>query len=438
MLLVLSCVAGFVLAVNVWRDVRTGRMYGAYPWFALMFLVTVLPGFIANYLEQGRPAEGPAEVALRVVTLSATFFALAGIWSQASTRPTGGPGVTLRWDSRPQRFWVFALTILGPSWLYFALLGYIPLLSAGLDFGSLQEARIARDPYHNANQAKIPLAGLLETFRNIGVPALAAAAWLRWRKHKKSSYFFVFVFCVFTVLGAGQRWPLQYLLLTTLIALLATAPTSVAGRKIIVRVAVIGAALGALVTVFQGRTGVEGSATFGEQFKGGLSALVDRISSGYVEVPLQSYSVLDALGFPLMGGSYLQTLMAFGPGMGESYAVTFYNQVLRIDSGFTASPDFSTELFINFGWVGVIAGSILWAFALRGLDARIFRSASMPPEELALIAMVVLSLSATTTEGLVGASARTLFILVPAYLMLKAYDGLQGAGSARLKSPVRR
>jgi oligosaccharide repeat unit polymerase len=391
---------------------------GAYAWFLCFYVAFVQVGFTTNLvqalLSHDRSVDA-AECGLLVTSLALFVYVALGLKSRVAR----GVDKSMSWTSETG-LWVMAIVVIAPAWFYFLALGSIPLVDAirsgGL--GSLQDARLSRDPYVNAKQAYIPFAGLLESFRNVGVPALFAAAFLRWRQESRPRFIVLMALCALTVVAAGQRWPMQYLLLTTLVALIWIDPSSL-GRSWR-RICSWGVGVGVVLTVLQGRSG--GGDGIVSQLWGGFTSLLYRIFVGYVYVPILSYERPSLFAEPLLGDSYLQTLKAFAPGPSVTYAVTFYNRVLGIKGGYTASPDVATEMYLNFRWWGVIIGSVVVALILIGFDNWGLRL-RLGPEHLALLSMAIVSIAASTTEGLVAASLRPIFIAVPVLIALRVIPG---------------
>lgn len=415
MLLLLLALTALLFALYIlYSGLRGTTNVGGLFWFTGFYLAFIHIAFLWNFIKEGSPEFGPASTGLTVTTTSLLAVTIAGMASAG--RPISAAQLqSTRLASHPRRLFGLAIVVLVPAWLYFALLGSVPLIagfqaiisrgSSGL--GALQEARLARDPYVNDGAAYIPLQGLLELFRNVGTPVLFAAALQYYLERRRAVYLLLMAICLVTVLAAGQRWPLQYLILCTLISVL----LGVRRRSSRVwRFAIIGAILGAGLTLLQGRGTTAGEG--GPSFLGGLTAVIDRMVMGYANLPIQSY-YMDLPSLQNQGGAtYVQSLMAFLPGQSVTYAVTFYNIVLGIaDGGYTASPDFGTELYINFGLIGVVAGSASWGVLISWSDRYVLPRVQSV-EGLAIASGWILCLAAASTEG-AAASVLRFIILTP-------------------------
>lgn len=267
---------------------------------------------------------------------------------------------------------VSSLFIFGISLVYFYLLGYIPLIEAlkalmtqGFVSGLANTFRVGRDVYVNPDASYIPLQGLLEIIRYFGLPVVAV--WfLHFYRHgvrRSVSLFFLLASSLLTVL-TGQRWPLMYLLT---ILLVYGSWTTERFYRVLYRVMFVALAAASVLSILLGRQ-VVGTAGSGEAFFLGVKDLATRILAGNVEIPFLSYELFPQHEEWLYGQSWLQNLGTYLPGPAPSYPVTFYRLVTGDSRGFSAPPDFYTEAYINFGFIGVIALSFMWGYCLVGLQ----------------------------------------------------------------------
>jgi oligosaccharide repeat unit polymerase len=359
-------------------------------YFTLVSFVFVNLGFFLNHLLNGHAGTLGTDLGVAVTCLGLLSVVLGMLVGHgAANRSVGAfrkpivrsyamgreatPGTLLA---------VMSIVILVPTWLYFAGLGYVPLFdaaiaisSSGLDgLGVLNASRLSRDTYVNADASRVPLQGLLEIYRNLGVPVLFALALFQVRKGLPAfPRVFVIAVCVISVMAAGQRWPLMYLLAAALFVLASDNLTlsSRPVRLLMVTAAVAGVALSTL----QSRSGERFESIVASVSNGFLDLLL-RITVGQVEVPIASYSSSDPALRWQLGATYLKSLASYLPGSGASYPVEFYQKVTGDQIGYTAPPDLYTEAYINFSWLGVVVLGVAWGLALarfenlfRGKDA---------------------------------------------------------------------
>lgn len=427
LLLALSvAVVAFALLISR-SHARSLGFYGAGSWFLLFYSAFVMYGYVSNYVSAGMPGSGPNAEGLLVATIGLLFVTLGVVVSQrAGATATSGNRVMVNTTDRD--LLIMGIVVLVPSWLYFILLGNVPLFS-GLEalsrsgsegLGALQLARLERDPYVNADAAYVPMQGLLETFRNVGTPALFAATILRWRANGyRFRYLVIASTAVITVMAAGQKWPFQYLLFATIFALgLASGKLA---TKTLLAFGSWGVVLAALLSVMQGRSGGATPADLFSQITAGIGAVLDRTFRGYVETSILSYAYSGPDLHNLGGASYAQSLLAYVPGFGQSYAVDFYRIVYDDHRGFTAPPDFSTELFINWGMIGVLLGGAIWGATLAFVD-HVLAKRQYSPEAAGLVAITFLSFAAVTTSGLLT-SLRAVFVVVPVVVAIRFWGG---------------
>lgn len=437
--MVLLLLALTVVAIALtWALSARRHPHGAATWFLVFYCCFVMFGYVSHFIDAGMPAQGPAATGLTVVTIG-LLAALTGSAAASQSRPgdEDSPGL-IRVRTGDRNLVVMSLVIFVPAWMYFFFLGSVPLMEGlgalasqgGDGLGELQRARLERDPYVNSGAQAVPLQGLLELYRNVGTPGLFAATLLRWRKlGYRHLYLILSILSVITVMAAGQRWPLQYLLFAALFALGLDK-----GRlplRAIAKLGALGIALGAVLSVLQARNSPVEEGGLGSLLVSGAQAVLDRTFLGYVETPILSYQLDDPRLESLSGSTYIQSLLAYLPGPGQSYSATFYSIVYGSDAGFTAPPDFSTELYINWGFSGVVAGALLWGFVLSRVDRWIGRR-QFDAEAAGLVIVAILSLSVVATSGL-ATSLRILFVVVPVIVALRALGSSQPVQPSNLQ-----
>jgi hypothetical protein len=229
----------------------------------------------------------------------------------------------------------------------------------------------------------------------------------------------IMALCVVTVVAAGQRWPLQYLILIALFSVVIS-HGKLPGRAIALA-GLIGLFLGGLLSALQARGGVGASTGIWGLLESGIANVLQRMFLGYVETPIASYYLSDVRLVDQGGATYWQSLAAYLPGLGESYAVTFYSIVYRSQTGFTAPPDFATELFINWGMLGVVIGGFIWGAFLASADDFV-SDRKWGFESMAMLAMCVLNAAVVATSG-VMTSLRVVFIIVPVLAAIRLFGG---------------
>ncbi|GAB3815843.1 hypothetical protein GCM10028820_14100 [Tessaracoccus terricola] len=360
-------------------------------WFLLISVAFLNLGYLLFYHRDGWRDGTPASEGLLVTSLGlfvATSVAFLGhlvmnqglrVW-KAGTRRTPSSRLAAPAEIEEEvggdasgptfRIAILCVCVLGPAWIYFALLGSIPLFQAvrdvasgGLEgLGSLQAARLARDPYVTAGASYIPLQGLWETFRNFGAPLVFAYALLQRLVNGRSRATDVaMVAAIVTSLAAGQRWPLMYVLLAGIVAL-GQAGKEVP-RKLVFRFVWVGVAAGAVLSALQARSQEDVSSFVSAVWFGFLN-LIERIVLGQVEVPAASYGPAGEVFRGMGGYSYWVSFQAYLPGSGASFPVEFHRVITGQSRGFTASPDLYTEAYLNFG---LVAAMIIPAVLMMGL-----------------------------------------------------------------------
>lgn len=344
-------------------------------WFVACALLFVLLGFLSASFATHSSG---IRFGLTVVSLGITSFIVGSTVGVRSPNRIGSPiGASLLSAIKAdpvvdnRRLFMVAVATLGPSWLYFVLLGYVPLFeglgavaSEGLGgLGELQASRLSRDGYASANGVRIPGQGLMQIARNIGVPMLAAYALVLIRAHGRSrTRIAILVLAITTVLLAGQRWPLVYIGIALAVAT-AYSEVKLPLRRVLPLGGLI-VAIGVAVSVLQRRT-TRTFDSWADAFQFAVVDLWGRVTEEQALVPIMSYERQTYDAGELQGQSYIDSLLAYLPGPGASFPVEFYMRVTGDNQAYTAAPDFFTEAYINFGILGVIGISAIWGFVLR-------------------------------------------------------------------------
>lgn len=330
-----------------------------------------------------------------------------------------------------RRLTTLAIVILGPAWLYFYLLGSVPLfvglqavMNEGLGgLGAMNTARLSRDPYASSGNY-IPLQGLLQLLRNLGVPIVFTYALLLFRASiSKRASAFVMVLAIVTSLAAGQRWPLLYLILAAIIAVGVTAERFPV--KATTRYLSLAAVLGVSVSMLQGRT-LTSLSDMASALKFGAFNLGERIFLDQVRVPTLSYGDSGDSLRGLLGESYFTSLKAYVPGLRASFPVTFYQTITGDSRGYTAPPDFYTEAHINFGILGVVVLTAAWTLVAISYDSRTVSSA---PEDIAVRAGVGAVFAFSMFNGLIFSISIVIIVGIvrAAFWFASLENGVHGA-----------
>jgi oligosaccharide repeat unit polymerase len=272
-----------------------------------------------------------------------------------------------------------ACVLIALTLVYFLLIGYVPLIAAfysllteGWSQGLLNRLRVSRDIYVNPQANYVPLQGFFEIIRYVGMVII-----FMWAIHLRRIGFNRFLSGMLLASAfllpvfAGQRWPLLHLLMSALIFLSYTLKTRQFLR--ILRVlTIIGFALGVLLTVLLARyTSPSGKTS--EIFLLGVVTLMERLVAGNAVAPVLSFGLFPSRHPFLYGESYLQNLYSYLPGPAPSFPVTFYQIVTGDSIGFTAPPDFYTEAYINFGFLGTCIISFIFGISLVFLEVVLYQ-----------------------------------------------------------------
>lgn len=378
----IEIVFGFsVIAVSLlfaYGSLKASGGGSAPAWFVICGLVFVMFAYQTTAISDSSAAN---LLGLSVVSLGMLSFMAGSVLgrylgpSHTSSRP-----IKVQADYVPdalvdgRRLAVLAIATLGPSWLYFVLLGYVPLFNGlgavatqGMDgLGELQAARLSRDSYASDSGVRIPGQGFMQIARNIGVPMLAAYSLVLIQVHGRSfSRVAMLVLAVTTVLLAGQRWPLLYVGIALAISI--SYSNKHFPLKRVAHLGTVVVSIGVGVSILQRRT-TDNLNGWGEAVLFALRDLWERVTFDQVLVPLLSYERETYEGGELFGRSYFDSLMAYMPGPGASFPVEFYMRVTGDNRAYTAAPDFFTEAYINFDVIGVVIVSALWGVTLNAVS----------------------------------------------------------------------
>ncbi len=345
----------------------------------------------------------------------------------------------VRWQYPMRVYGMVTLLVMGLTALYFALLGYVPLfmgletlLTEGFVPRLLQKPRTMRNIYINPDAAYIPMQGLLEAFRFVGLSMVGV--WFihsyRVRRHRALSAAIV-ALCIFWLISTGQRWPLLHFLLVILVYFSYTTPPREL-RRVLTRVGVVGAIFGVVISALQARAS-DISDHLPDLLSFGVVNLAGRILYGNAIAPVLSFDVFPREYDWLYGQSYVQNLFSYLPGPFASFPVTFNYMVMKERVGFTAPPDFYTEAYVNFGIIGVIVMSFFVGVGLAGLDVwlRQYRNS--------VLGLSVISV--LTTYALLVCTTSITFSLRPLLvtgIVLTMFFALRAVGSAFWGGSVRR
>lgn len=282
----------------------------------------------------------------------------------------GGPSAKQGTDQDEYNsLFVTSLVLVLVAGLYFALLGSIPLVQGLKDLagagqitsGLVSRYRNARDTYAGGTGVYVPMQGLLEAVRYWGLPLVVIWAWQAIAARRWRHAGFVLIGAALVLLVAtGQRWPLMYLFIAVFVVGVVIFRWRW-GR--LGRWALLAIAVGVVLSALLGR-GAQGVDSVGKAFRFGVGQLSSRLFLEQTEVPFASYAMSRADLLPGDQLTWVQNLLAYLPGPGASYTVTFSTIVTGQDLGFTAPPDFYTEAWINGGWWLVIALSFAWGLLI--------------------------------------------------------------------------
>ncbi len=295
-----------------------------------------------------------------------------------------------------------ALVIFSLVLLYFYFLGYIPLIEGirtlvteGFRPGLTNTFRVGRDIYVNPEATYIPMQGFMEAMRYFGLPIVAIwfLHYFRMGIKKKLSMLMV-ITAVVLIISTGQRWPLMYMILSLIIYRSWTEPNPQRFRRFLVITVAMAAIAGIFLSALLGRATMYGLNLY-QMLVFGIEDLANRILFGNARIPFFSYQMFSMDHNWLYGWSWLQNLISYLPGPDPSYPVTFYQLVTGNQKGFTAPPDFYTEAYINFGWLGVIVVPFFWGMGLASFQSMVVKpNTGLLRLSISVILTVLVSFSA--------------------------------------------
>ncbi|MCX7993310.1 MAG: hypothetical protein N2651_06535 [Fimbriimonadales bacterium] len=370
-LVVMGCALGF--AWLRWKQTRVITPLGGFLAGSVFF---VQLGFLYFYFVYERAWF--AQNALLTLSLG-ILAALLGGWLgltllEPRSRIYQVPLRGVRWEYPMRVYGLVALLLMGLTALYFILLGYVPLfmgletlLTEGFMPRLLQKPRTMRSIYINPDAAYIPMQGLLEAFRFVGLSMVGVWFIHSYRTGKRRALSAAIVaLCIFWLISTGQRWPLLHFLLVIMVYFSYTTPPREL-RRVLSWVVVVGAIFGVIISALQARTS-DIAAYLPAILSFGVVNLAERILYGNAIAPVLSFDVFPKEYPWLYGQSYVQNLLSYLPGPFPSFPVTFNFMVMKETVGFTAPPDFYTEAYVNFGLIGVIVMSFFAGLGLALLD----------------------------------------------------------------------
>ncbi|MGB9880454.1 MAG: hypothetical protein ACPLRM_06810, partial [Anaerolineae bacterium] len=246
---------------------------------------------------------------------------------------------------------------------------------------------------------------------------------------------FILGLAVLLILSSGQRWPLMYMLITIAIYLSWIVIDRQRLWKVARALALTAVILGLVMTILLARFASEGL-TFTQVLLRGVSDFFHRILFGNVKVPFMSYQIFPAKEGWLYGQSWWQNLISYLPGPQPSFPVAFYQLVTGDPIGFTAPPDFYTEAYINFGWLGVVAISFIWGVLLSCLQTFI----ALGKKSLIRTSIFALITTVVGFSALSGISFVLGAVLVGFFLMAIVYIQqfmLRSLVKASRRAPIR-
>jgi len=375
-------------------------------------------GFLINFLKSSHQAW--AETALFSTSLGLIMVALGGgvgiILMRADRAWSGTTPIGVSSDIPYAVSILSSIVVLSAVLLYFRLLGYVPMVQAlrqlrttGYTRGLMNTLRVARDPYVNPDARHIPLQGFMELIRYEGLPIVAV--WFLWfyrQRTRRVLSLAMLVICALLAVFAGQRWPLQNLLAVLIIFYSWVEDDAVRYRRFMKRAARMAIVAGVILSILLGRASDSWLGIPAMILVGTVDLLV-RIVVGNVDVPFLSYSIFPYQRPWLLGGSWVQNTMAYLPGPGASFPVTFSQIVTGTSAGFTAPPDFYTEAYINFGLPGVVFVCFAWGVML-GILQRLWAQDGVGLLDASLMALSTMVLGFSSSTG--GSAVIGLLIVV--------------------------
>jgi len=413
-LVLLTALATMAVALSVgWLRWRQTGVIAPFGGFLIGSVFFVQLGFIYFYFVYEKATF--AQDALLTISLGILLAAVGGtvalFFLEPSPKPYRISFNQVRWAYPFKAYIIVAIILLSLTMLYFVLLGYVPLLSGlgrllveGFSPGLLNSPRVMRDVYINPDATYIPLQGLLEVMRFVGLSIVGI--WFIHRFREGEQRFFsalMITFCIFWLIATGQRWPLLHFLINLSIYFSFTTNYR-RFIRIVLRTVFWGFMAGVIISALLARTNETLMQPL-EIVLFGVGNLLERILFGNAVAPVLSFQLFPHDYDWLMGQSYLQNLLSYLPGPMPSFSVTFYQMVMKDSKGFTAPPDFYTEAYINFGFAGTLIMSFVLGFLLIVVEKTIARYRNT---------VVGLSIISTvTTYSTLASSTGILFVIGP-------------------------
>jgi oligosaccharide repeat unit polymerase len=354
--------------------------------FLIASVAFVVIGFTVTYLENSDPAQDAFPVLNVSIGTAATIAGgtLAAANRRKRSRKTLATEIV---NLDPGRTilgaWVLLCIVLAP-FVYAGgmplISGVLQLLSSGPSSNMLSQLRNANNPYLNPSASQLPLLGLFDELRYVGLELFAVFAFRFWQlriKPKLSAA--VVLTSAFLLLANGQRWPLFYLVVTlTIYNSWNHREAKHASRKPrTVVVVILAVCLAVIMSTLLGRN-ITGDVSIAEGLQSGFNDLWERLLVGNVDVPFAAYSMFPSpIGF-LHGASYVLNAWSYVPGHPlPSFPVVFSQLVTGDPRNFTAPPDFFTEAYVNFGLIGTVLVSAAWGFTLSKMTDRMIRCSTL-------------------------------------------------------------
>ncbi len=125
-LLLLAIVAMYIA---IWRGLtprRWGGVYGAGSWFLVLYSSFVMVGYLTHYVSAGLPQEGPAGRGLLVAT-TGLIAATVGVTLLNTKHSRGRETSVVVVRTTDRDLLIMSAVLLVPAWLYFVMLGNVPL-----------------------------------------------------------------------------------------------------------------------------------------------------------------------------------------------------------------------------------------------------------------------------------------------------------------------
>lgn len=390
MIFLFLMLAVLVSLIYIASFIRKGAISHSTLWFVLLTLVFFLYSFALTWSESGFSDLDPLADGALAVSLSAVAFIAGDLVSRAvrgrsraqlaravaSTVPLETAPSRSESKRRTRGLLAVSFAILIPAWVYFALLGHVPLLMGVNDvvssgyagLGALQTYRLELTPHLSG--ASIPFKGLFDIARNYGPLFIIGICTVQMLLGEKRGLRLVLIGVgIVTSLAAGQRWPLIYLVVVALTSIYALTQWGIRPRGR--RVAGFGAlliVLGMAVTLLQKRT-AEAINNIGSAVQFVFDNLFQRIVFEQSATPILSFQRGSFSPGELGGSSYVQALLAHIPGSDiQNFEVDFFSRVYGSSYGFTAAPGFAVEAYYNFGLMGVALIGFAWGYTLSAID----------------------------------------------------------------------